>query len=231
LPKLLSDLSSAWASFALVCLLTSTARAQRAEYVKPDDLPDDGVSHLAELGMFGQYTRVDDQIDAAAFAAKSRFYLGRVPAYCLGQEGAIGGGSAGLLYDVTLYPLGLGMRFGSASVVSLCGGARIDAIGSDVPWAISFPAELRAALSLGPLFPVFQLRPSWVIRREERQDGVGLSFIDELEATLFVRIGRQHRYWSDVTAGGGFSFGVGYRGLMDRHAISVLLGFHFAGER
>jgi hypothetical protein len=222
---------------AAVATLSPAAHGQRAEYAAPEELPeDDAWSHLAEVTMLGEYSRVaesdrvGDLEHVGVFAFRGRFYLGPVLAFCLGPDGAIGGSDAGVAYRMTFNLVGLGVRFGKAGVVSLCSGARIDAIGSDVPWALSVPAELSATVSLGPIRPSVWFRPLWMLNEDERRDGIESDLADEVETGISVRIGEQHRYWSRMSAGGGPVLGVGYRGFMDTHALSVTLGMSFAGE-
>jgi hypothetical protein len=227
----------ALASLALAFAVCRRSAAQRAAYATPDELHAEGLSHLADVAMLGEYARVarpeaaNGVRDIVDFALRSRMYLGRFPSYCVGLDGSVGGSNAGVAYGVTGYLTGIGARFGSGNVVSLCGGAGLDAVGSNVPLAARFPAELSVALSLGPLRPTVWLRPAWVRGAKAREGGASVSFVDELEAGALVRIGRQHPYWARMSAGGGVAIGVAYRELMGTYAVLGTLGFEFTGEQ
>jgi hypothetical protein len=215
----------------------TTAFAQRAEYVQPDTLPGDGVAHVLDLSLAGQYARVVDPDHVSGlqnlgvFALRTRLALGKNPTYCLGLDGEIGGSDRGPVYGVTAYPLGIGARWGAGSTVSLCGGAGVDGVVGAVPVAARFPAELSVGWSLGPIRPVLWLRPSWVAGAPARVHGSSISFLDELEAGLMVRLSPEHRYWGTMNAGGGLAIGVAYREFMDTRYLAALVGFNFVGAR
>jgi hypothetical protein len=224
-------------STLIVLAVARPARAQSAAYATPDDLKPEGLSHLLDVAMLGQYSRVADPDaagglrDVGVFALRSRFYLWRTVSHCAGLDGEVGASNEGFVYGVTGYLVGLGVRWGAGNVISLCGGVGVDRYGSAVPVAAKFPADLSAAFDLGPIRPILWLRPSWISGSDARQDGATPSFVDELEMGLLVRLSKQHRYWSHTSAGGGLALGVSYRELMDTHAISAMLGFDFAGEQ
>jgi len=228
---------TACAAALVLFVLSRNAEAQRAGYASPDELPPDGVSHLMDVATLGAYARVADPDDAGGlrdvgtFALRSRIYLGRAPNYCAGLDGEIGASNSGLAYGVTGYLVGLGARWDAGNVISLCGGAGLNRYGSAVPLAARFPAELSLALALGPIRPIVWLTPAWTSGSDARKKGASPSFVDELEAGILIRFVEQHRYWSRVSAGGGFALGFSYREFMDTRAFVGLVGFEFAGER
>jgi hypothetical protein len=213
------------------------ASAERAAYATPGELGSDGLPHLLDLALLGEYARIADPDEAGGlrdvgtFALRSRLYLGRTVSYCAGVDGEVGGSNAGFVYGLTGYLAGIGTRWGTGNVISLCGGVGLDRFGTALPRATRFPVELSTALSLGPVRPIVWLRPAWISGSEARTDGASISFVDELEAGFLVRLVRQHRYWSRTSAGGGLALGVGYRELVDTRMLSVLVGFDFAGEQ
>jgi hypothetical protein len=226
---------------ALAALLSTTAlpalAQPRAEYVRPDALPSEGITHLADVALLGDYAKVDDPAKAGglehvyAGSLRSRVYFGRELSYAAGLDGSLGGSSSGFCYDATAYLLGLGTRWGAGNVIALTGGVGLDRYGSALPRATRFPLELSVALDLGPVRPVLFGRPAWVIGTEARKKGATPSFVDELEAGILLRLAPQHRYWQKMTAGGGFAVGASYRELMGTHAFLATLGFDFVGEQ
>jgi len=209
--------------------------AERAEYVDPSELPDEGISHLLTLDLVGTYARLTDSsakppTNFATFGLRTRFHLLRPVSYCTGLDADIGGSDDGVVYGATAYVTGLGVRWGNGNVVSLCGGIGLDAMG-DVPLAARIPPELSGGFDLGPIRPVLWLRPVWLVGADERREGASLSFLDEMEAGLSIRLARQHRYWSNVSAGGGVILGVTYRELYGERAIGGFIGIDLAGEQ
>jgi hypothetical protein len=223
------------------CLLLlgapATASAQRAEYASVDELPGEGLPHVLDVAMSGEYARVfnPDRVSGlgniGAFELRTRLDIGKNPTYCAGLDGEIGGSDRGAVYGVTAYPIGVGGRWGAGSTLSLCGGSGFDGVVGAVPLAARFPAELSIATSLGPIRPVLWARPSWIAGAESRRQGSSISFVDEIELGLLVRLSPEHRYWAEMNAGGGFALGVAYREFMGTRYLAVLLGFDLVGAR
>ena len=162
----------------------------------------------------------------------SRLLLGSTFAYCAGLDAHAGGSDTGAAYGATLTPVGVGVRGARGAFVALCGGAGGDRTGSSVPWGYVFPAELSFGLSLGPLRPVGFARATWVAGAPERRSGSPtLSFVDELEAGLSIRVGAQRRYWKETSAGAGPAVGAFYSEFMGARAVSVTLTFDLSGAR
>jgi hypothetical protein len=219
-----------------ILALPCTARAQHAGYASPDDLRREGIPHAIDVAALGTYSRVATSAksgrleNASDFRLRSRLGVGRSLAYFAGIDGEVGGSDAGVVYGVTGYLLGFGTRWGAGNALSLSGGVGLDRVGS-VPLAAKFPVELSIALSVGPVRPILWVRPAWIADEPLRRKGSTLSFVDEIDTGLLVRLGKQHRYWSTTSAGGGLSLGVGFREFMQTHAVTALLGFEFEGER
>jgi hypothetical protein len=215
----------------------ATALAQRAEYASVDELKGEGLPHVLDVATWGQYSRIFNPEHVSGlgnmgtFELRTRLDLGKNPTYCAGLDGEIGGSDRGAVYGVTAYPIGLGARWGAGGTISLCGGAGFDGVASAVPLAARFPAELSIATNLGPLRPVLWARPSWIAGAEARKQGSSISILDELELGMLVRLSPQHRYWSEVSAGGGFSLGVAYREFMGTRYLAAVLGFDLVGAQ
>lgn len=224
---------------AALSALPSVAWAQqRAEYARPEDLRPEGVSNLLDVSMRVRYARVfsparvRDLANIGAFSVRNRLLLGRTVSYCAGLDGDIGGSSTGVVYSLTAYALGVGARWGAGNAVSLCGGAGFDGVADAVPFAGRFPAELSVAQSVGPLRFTAWGSLAWTVGADARRRGsTSFDFADEFEAGLVVRLGRQRRYWSNVSAGGGPSIGAVYREFMGTRSVSVVIGLDLTGAR
>ena len=226
-------------SLALVVLGAPTrALAQRAAYATADELPGEGLPHLADVSLGVGYLRALETgrapafQNAGVFAVRGRVLLGSRVGYCVGLDGEVGGGDAGFVYNLTGYLAGVGARWGAGNGVSLCGGAGFSGAGDAVPFAGRFPVELRVAQSLGPVRIALWAQVAWTLGDKARVDGSpSLAFAHEAEAGLSVRIGRQHRYWASTSAGGGPSIGVVYREAMGSRMLGVVLGLDLTGAR
>ena len=226
------------AALALATFAPAIAHAEpRAEYVTPENAPKDGIPHVLDVSLLGQYARVPDDRPAGlknlgSFVTRTRLGIGKKITYCAGLDSEIGGSTRGLVYGVTGYLTGLGLRWGDGNTLSLCGGVGYDGVLHAVPHAVRIPVELSTAVSLGPIRPILYLRPSWLTGGGRADlpgapSGVG----KELEAGLVVRLARQHHYWSTANAGGGLAVGVAYRELMDTRSIAFSIGVNLVGAQ
>lgn len=228
---------------ALVVLLVSTNASAddappRAAYASVDELGGDGTPHETELALFGHVLHLADDArpsglrDVTTFDVRERTLVGRTVAWAGGLDLAIGGSSTGFAYGGALYPLGLGARLGNNGMISLGGGIGADKVVGSVPLAARVPVELALTLSIGPLRPTLFVRPSWLFGADERKHGARASSrVDELEAGFTLRLGAQHRLWSQTNAGRGLLVGAVYRELMGARGVGVILGLDFAGGR
>ncbi len=218
--------------------LPSTARAQRAAYARPEELRPEGLSHLLDVSLRLGYARVldPDRVQGLAnvgtFSLRARALLGRNPSYCVGLDGEVGGADTGFVYGLTAHVVGVGGRWGEGNAVALCGGAGFDGVVGAVPLAARFPAELSAAVNLGPLRLTAWAGVAWVAGADARREGsTWLTVVDEVDAGLTVRLGRQHRLWASASAGRGPSLGVVYRELMGTRFVGVVLGLDLSGAQ
>jgi len=216
----------------------SLALAQRAEYATPAELRGEGLSHLLDASLRLGYTRAVETgrapglANTGAFSFRTRALLGERVAYCAGLDGELGGSDGGFVYGLTGYLLGVGARWGAGNAVALCGGAGFSGATDAVPFAGRFPVELSLAQSLGPLRVLLWANVAWTAGDASRREGSRtLSFVDEAEAGLSFRFGRQRRYWSSTNAGGGPSLGVVYREYMGARAVGVVIGLDLTGAR
>ncbi len=229
------------ARLALTAALTaapSVSLAQRASYARPDELAPEGISHQLDLSMRLGYARALDPQRVAgltnigALSLRARQLVGRRVAYCAGLDGEVGGAESGVIYGATLNALGLAGRWGRGDMVALTGGAGVSGAPGAIPFALRFPAELSLALALGPVRLSAWAGVAWTPFEDARQKGSSwLTVVDEVDAGLTMRIGRQRPYWGSVSAGAGPSIGVAYREFMGTRSIGVTLGFDLSGAR
>ncbi len=230
-------LRGALALAAAVAATPSVAHAQRAEYARPDELRSE-VPYLLDVSLRLGYTRVLEVGHAAplahtgTFSLRTRALVGRTVAWCGGLDGEVGGADAGFVYGLTGYLLGGALRWGRSNGVCLTGGAGFSGAGDAVPFAGRFPAELSVVQQLGPVRVQLWAHAAWVLGDDRRSNGSQtLSFADEAEAGLSVRIGKQRQYWSTTNAGAGPSLGVVYREFMGARSVGLVLGLDLTGAR
>lgn len=188
-------------------------------------------SESLHVGAAAQRVTDGGELDGTlALAVRSRLFLGRPAAYCLGIDGAIGGSDAGLVYEAELYPLGAGLRLGDRGVAALCAGAGLGGIRGAVPFGWQIPVEAWIDLGAGPLRLAAWLEATTVLDEETRQDGSDIDGIDELSAGVAIRLGGDARYWASTTAGYGPFIAATYRQLMGAEFLGLTLGMHFWGS-
>ena len=223
---------------AALALVPAVAHAEppRAGYVTPENAPRDGIPHVLDVSLLGQYARVTDDYPSklknlGSFVTRTRLAIGSKITYCAGLDSELGGSSRGLVYGVTGYLTGIGLRWGDGNTLSLCGGVGYDGVLHAVPHAVRVPVELSTAVSLGPIRPILYLRPSWLAGGREHLIGAPSGFGKELEAGIVVRLARQHHYWSTANAGGGLAVGVAYREFLDTRYIAFSIGVNLVGAQ
>ena len=238
-----SGLASGLAPLAVLAALlglapSPAAAAPRAGYATPADLEPEGIAHVLDVAVLGAYAhladpdRVGGAADLGGLALRNRLLVGRRIAYCAGLDGELGASGEGVVYGLTGYLAGLGLRLGAAGAIALCGGAGLDGAAGAVPFAARFPLELSIAVDAGPLRVMPWARAAWIAGEQAREGGVSWwSAVDEVEAGLLVRLSPQHRYWTTTSAGGGLALGVVYRELMDTSSIGLVVGLDLTGAQ
>ncbi|MDB4929545.1 MAG: alpha/beta hydrolase fold protein [Myxococcaceae bacterium] len=223
---------------ALTALYARPAAAQRAAYARPDELAPEGPAHVLDFSLQARYARVLDPDRAAGlanlggFALRTRVLLGRTVGYVGGLDGEVGGSDTGAVYGLTAHVLGAGLRWGAAGVVALHAGAGFDGVVGSVPLAARFPVQLMVACDLGPVRLQAHAGIAFVAGAPERRDGSSwLPLGDEVDAGLLVRLGRQRRYWSRTSGGGGPGLGVVYREFMGTRSVGVVLALELTGAQ
>jgi hypothetical protein len=150
----------------------------------------------------------------------------RTFAYHVGIDLAAGSTlrDAGFAYDVALFPLGVAMRLGRSSFVSLgTGVGAIGAVGS-LDDAVTLPIELTAEIG-GGIRLLARARIAYVAGADSRQSGSPtVPFSDEIDATLGLRIGRAYRSFGFPT-GNGYFVGASYREIADSRFLGLTIGY------
>ena len=146
--------------------------------------------------------------------------------YAVGLDLAAGStlGRAGLAYDVALFPVGVGVRFGRTSIATLATGVgAMGAVGS-LDDAVTLPVELNIE-AMSKHRVLARIRTAWVAGAAGRHDGArDVPFADELDATLGLRLGHhyeQHGY----PCGNGYFFGIAFRELAGTRYLGAVIGY------
>jgi len=140
----------------------------------------------------------------------------------LAAGSTLGGG--GLAYDVALLPIGAGVRLGRTSAIML--GTGLGAMGAvgTIDDAVTFPIELTGEFG-GGVRVLTRARISYVAAAAGRAGRAPtLSFADEAEAMLGIRIGR-HDEPDRFPIGNGYFAGVAYRELYGARFVGLMIGY------
>ena len=194
-----------------------------------------------------ELTAVHDVDDAAAMTAPkfedltlAGFRLhgfvgpGRV-GWHVGLDAAAGATTrtAGFAYDVAFLPVGVGVRFGDTQMVGL--GVGVGAMGAvgTLDDAATFPIEAFGEFSLGGRVRILARgRASYLAAARDRKRGApSVSFVDELDATLGIRIGHSYHDYG-FPSGNGYFVGAAYREMLGARFAGLVIGYSIdAGSR
>jgi hypothetical protein len=131
---------------------------------------------------------------------------------------------AGFAYDVSLFPVGLALRFAETSFITL--GAGIGAAGAvgTMNDAMTLPLELRFEVGRG-IRVLGRARATYLRDGGRRKDGsVTVGAGDELEAMLALRLGRGYGDWGYPT-GNGYFVGAVAREAYGARFVGVVIGY------
>lgn len=156
--------------------------------------------------------------DLILAAARLHGFVGkRHVAYHVGLDLAAGQTArphSWLAYDVVLYPVGLAVRFGTTSFLSVGGGIGAQGALHTLDDALTFPVEAR--LELGRADRVLARARVTFMSQTMRER--------ELEGMLGVRLGHAYRGWG-TQSGDGYFVGVSTRSAGGSRFIGVTVGF------
>jgi len=128
-----------------------------------------------------------------------------------------------LAYDVAFFPIGVALRFGETSFLTL--GAGIGAMGAvgTINDATTIPFEARFEIGRAHRL-LGRARVSYVSNAADRMDGgVTTPFGDELEAMLGLRLGHAYDEHGFPT-GEGYYVAANYREALGARYVGVTLG-------
>lgn len=195
-------------------------------------LAGDKVRPAVAVTMQGRYLRSDgdDPVQGGSYDVRTRTVLGGARAgWGIGLDSSLGS-LDGLSYRVTAQPIGVGLVSCAGHVVTLGVGGGFSDPGGGVGFGWEVPVALDVGLQLGPVRVLAWGHAAWVFSEDARQDGSRtLSFVDEAEAGLALRLGRNHRYWASANAGTGPSLGVTVSELLGARVYGVVLGLDLWG--
>ena len=137
----------------------------------------------------------------------------------LGAGGTIDGG--GFAYDVSLFPVGVALRFAETSFLTFGAGVGASGATGTMDDAVTMPLEARFEIGRG-IRVLGRARATFLAAADSRQDGA--MFADELEAMLALRIGRAYTDWGFPT-GNGYFVGATYREALGAKFAGIVLGY------
>lgn len=206
--------------FVLALLVTGAAGPAPAEPLHADSLPS-SLSTLAQVSTFAGYDRHVDDSRGGRVGLSGRVLLGAGLGYGLGLDLEVGATGSGAVYELELWPVGVGLRAGAASFVGLSAGLGVGGARGIEPAALQLPVELRGRVQLGSVRAM-----AWTAARST-------PFADdrplELEAGLGLGWGRQASYWSGASAGSGPYLALAGRRRGDDSALAILFGLELLG--
>jgi hypothetical protein len=131
---------------------------------------------------------------------------------------------SGFAYDVTLFPLGVALRFGETSLLSLGAGVGASGAVGTLDDAATFPFEARLELGRG-IRLLARVRATYIAAAPSRQNGaLATGLADELEASLGLRFGRAYDDYGFPTANGYF-IGASVRELLGQRFAGIMIGY------
>ena len=204
-----------------LALLLAVAWVAPAAADAVDSLPA-GRRSLAQVSQFVRYDRYADDIHGGRLGLSARVLLGGPLGYGLGVDLEGGATEQGGVYNLELWPVGVGLRLGEASYLAVSAGVGVGGAGGGVqPTALQLPVELRGRGQLGPVRAT-----GWITGRaaplsDERSA--------ELEGGLGLGWGRQSRFWRGASAGSGPYLAVAARTSGEEAALAVTLGVELLG--
>jgi alpha-beta hydrolase superfamily lysophospholipase len=214
------------------------ARAGGASESPPSTAPtgrlrgDQGARAMSiELDLRGELPRADALGGDPGVTAGLRLRLGfgRATGAGLGYLGGLdvrAGVLDGGVYEADAHVAGLALRSRSGALLALTGGVGIGGVRG--AGATHAPLELGLELPAGPLRVLARANLGWRLGGSEYTDDA-LGVADEAGAFLGVRLGRDRRYWADVSAGVGPYLALTYRNLGGAEVIGVALGLDVWG--
>ncbi|MEO8844130.1 MAG: hypothetical protein ABI591_02835 [Kofleriaceae bacterium] len=172
--------------------------------------------------------RTIDQLGLAGFRLHGFAGFGATIGYHLGLDLAAGatiGRHGGFAYDVGFLPLGIGVRLGASSFLTLGTGIVASGATGAIDDAVALPFDVDLELDASRVRLIGWARAAWVAGSPQRHDGApSVPFADELEAMVGVRIGHHYTDYGFPTGNGAY-IGVAYKELTGTKFVGLTFGY------
>jgi hypothetical protein len=172
--------------------------------------------------------RVIDQIGMAGFRLHGFVGAGANVGYHIGLDlgfGATLGRHGGFAYEVGFLPVGIGVRFGRSSWLTLGTGFVASGSTGALDDAIALPLDVDLEVDASRVRLIAWARAGWVAGAPMRHDGApSLAFADELDAMVGIRIGHHYEDYGFPTGNGAY-LGVAYKELAGTRFLGLTLGY------
>ena len=180
-----------------------------------EDTPGNGARTIDQLGLVGFRLH-----GFAGFGANVGYHLGLDLA-----AGATIGRHGGFAYDVGFLPLGIAVRFGASSFLTLGTGIVASGATGAIDDAVALPFDVDLELDASRVRLIGWARAAWIAGSPQRHDGApSVPFADELDAMVGVRIGHHYTDYGFPTGNGAY-IGVAYKELTGTTFVGVTFGY------
>lgn len=172
--------------------------------------------------------RTIDQLGLAGFRLHGFAGWSANVGYHLGLDlglGATLGRHGGFAYEVGFLPVGIAVRFGESSWLTLGTGIVASGATGAVDDAAVLPVDIDLELDANRIRVIAWGRAGWTAGSPQRHDGApSAPFADELEAMVGIRIGHHYHDYGFPTGNGGY-LGVAYKELFGTKFVGLTLGY------
>lgn len=217
---------------AIVLALVAAASPARAnKWERAQDRVQGGAFlHYELTGL----TAIDDTMPAATprelvlAGARLHGFLGEGAsvAYHLGIDLFAGSTirDGGFAYDVTLFPVGLVVRFGTSSWFGVSAGLNASGAVGTIDDAVAMPLEAMAEVGRSWRL-LARARVSYVAGADSRQSAApSIAFADELDAMVGLRIGKYYDSHG-FPSGNGYFLAANYREQAGTKLLGLTIGY------
>lgn len=169
----------------------------------------------------------DAGLALAGFRLRGFVSRGSAIGYLIGVDAHAGATvRAAFAYDVQLVLLGAGARLGRSGQIGLGTGVAFSGAVRTLDDAVGLPADAFLELPLGARLRLLARgRATWLGAADARHRGSPtLSFADELDASIALRLGHRYRDFN-FPSGNGYFLGVAYREAEGARYLGATLGY------
>ena len=172
--------------------------------------------------------RVIDQLALAGFRLHGFIGKHRTFGLHIGIDlaaGATTGRHGGFAYEAGLLPLGLGVRLGRSSFLTLGTGVVASGATGALDDAIALPFDVDLELDARRVRLIVWGRASWLAGASGRSGGSpSVPLVDQIEAMIGIRIGHHYEEWGFPTGNGAY-LGVAYKELAGIKFLGITFGY------